>query len=300
MNYKQHPLSSAFPAMEKDAFKALVADIRQHGQRDIATLYDGMVLDGWHRYTACDELNIPCRLEKYEGDDALSFVKSKNQHRRHYEKSQRAAIVISLNAWAVAGNQAKGEPGSPLATNLEMASDAGTTVRTIQQAKRAHEAGLSEPVRDGKISAKSAAELAKKAPELAKQVVAGEISPKKAVEQLSAKKPKEVPVDESSGAPSVEEIRIGELEMRLDAVFEEKERIEVLLSAGALPEDERADFKERMDSILAENKQLRIMNDALTISRDRLMNENAAMQRQLKGNLRKIKELEKLQVKSFI
>ena len=117
MPYYQHPLSAAFPSMEDDAFKALVEDIRQHGQRDIATLYEGMVVDGWHRYKACEELDIPCRFEKYDGDDALSFVKSKNQHRRHYNKSQNAIIEVSLCEWAGSGKPRNLAETARLSTN---------------------------------------------------------------------------------------------------------------------------------------------------------------------------------------
>ena len=39
MKYTQHPLSAAFPSMDKGDYSALVADIRQHGQRDMATIY---------------------------------------------------------------------------------------------------------------------------------------------------------------------------------------------------------------------------------------------------------------------
>ena len=259
MPYYQHPLSAAFPAMEDDTFKALVEDIRQHGQRDIATLYEGMVVDGWHRYRACEELDIPCRFEKYEGDDALSFVKSKNQHRRHYEKTQRAAIVISLNAWATAGNQSKGEATSPLATNREMAAEAGTTVRTIQQAKRAHEAGLNESMRDGKISAERAAELAKKAPEAVKQVVSGEITIKQAVAQVKAKKPVEVPVA-TREEPS-EPVQ-SDLEMLRDHIAEltatAKELLEENNSMGAV-----MDADDKLAALSAENKKIRELNRVL-------------------------------------
>ncbi len=45
MKLTQHPLSAAFPAMADEEYRALVNDIRQHGQRDTSTLCDGMVLD---------------------------------------------------------------------------------------------------------------------------------------------------------------------------------------------------------------------------------------------------------------
>jgi phage anti-repressor protein len=81
--------------------------------------------------------------------------------RRHLTDSQRAAAVVACTAWARPGNQPKPEPGSGLKTKSEMAETAGVSDRTIRQAKRAHEAGLGEAVRDGKVTAKEAASIAK-------------------------------------------------------------------------------------------------------------------------------------------
>jgi hypothetical protein len=48
------PLSAAFPSMPEKEIEALTLDIEAHGQREPGVLLDGMVLDGWHRYLACD------------------------------------------------------------------------------------------------------------------------------------------------------------------------------------------------------------------------------------------------------
>ena len=202
MQYTQHPLSSAFPAMSPDEFAALVADIREHGQRDVATIYDGMVLDGWHRYRACCEIGIPCRTEPFSGADALAFVRSKNQHRRHYMKSQQAAVEVALATWAESHRPKKGEVASPFSTNKEMAERAGTTERTIIQAKRAHEAGLGGAVRDGVISVEKAAAIAKN-PELAEQVASGTVPALVAARQVAAQKPKQPRTETNNHVVSV-------------------------------------------------------------------------------------------------
>jgi hypothetical protein len=49
----QHPISAAFPAMLEDDFITLMNDIKIHGQRLPILVYDDQVLDGWHRYRAC-------------------------------------------------------------------------------------------------------------------------------------------------------------------------------------------------------------------------------------------------------
>jgi ParB-like chromosome segregation protein Spo0J len=141
----------------------LTEDIEQHGQRDPITVYEGMVLDGWHRYQACMMLEIEpvmCLLE--DDADPVAFVISHNLHRRHLTGSQRAAAIVACSEWATVGKPIRnGEVTSPLATVPEMAKQAEVSERTIQQAKRATEAGLSDKVISGELSVSKAAEQAK-------------------------------------------------------------------------------------------------------------------------------------------
>lgn len=301
MIYIQHPLSSAFPSMDTETFRALVEDIRSHGQRDTATLCDGMIIDGWHRYRACQELKIPCRIEEFSGLDAVAFVRSKNQHRRHYQKSQQAAIEVSLTAWAEAHRPRKGEPGSPLSTNKEMADRAGTTERTIQQAKRAHEAGLGEAVRDGKVSAKVASEIAKSDPELAKQVAKGEKTLPQAVEEVTGKRPGTKPKKTKKPAkkkPEAEPIddetekRLESANDAIDSLVEENARYKNLLASKVFDgsEEEKSELLGRLDDLSTELKTANAMVAAITRSRDQLMLENSSLKRHVAMLQKQIKK----------
>ena len=161
---QQHPLSAAFPAMQGMDFNALAQDIAVNGLHLPITLFNGMIIDGWHRYRACLESGVAPQFEDLpDSADPVAFVRSRNLHRRDLTPSQRAAAVVACCEWAKRGtNQHREEGGnqvSTLSTNAEMAEAADVSTQTIKQAKAAHAAGLGDQVRDGKLTAKKAAAL---------------------------------------------------------------------------------------------------------------------------------------------
>lgn len=94
---KIHPVAELFPEMGQAEFGALVADIREHGQRDAIVVHDGSILDGRHRYKACRLIGIQPRTVDWDGKGTVeAFVVSKNLHRRHLNESQRAMIATQL------------------------------------------------------------------------------------------------------------------------------------------------------------------------------------------------------------
>lgn len=159
-NLQQHPLSAAFPAMSGLDLQNLAEDIQENGQREPGVLLDGKVLDGWHRYLACVQAGIQFKAKDFEGGDPVRFVLSRNLHRRHLSASQRAVSIVACKEWRPNG-VARGALVHGMATKAEMAEEAQVSERTIVHAKQAHEAGLGEKVRDGEVSAKKAAAVAK-------------------------------------------------------------------------------------------------------------------------------------------
>lgn len=110
-----HPLAELFPALEGEAFDALVEDIRRHGVREPIVLLDGAILDGRNRYraglvagffTPSDEgspIPHPQHLFDHFGSrvdtrdqDPLAWVLSRNLHRRHLTESQRAMVAARI------------------------------------------------------------------------------------------------------------------------------------------------------------------------------------------------------------
>jgi ParB-like chromosome segregation protein Spo0J len=84
--------------MPDQEFGALVEDIRRYGVRQ-PILIDGhgRILDGRHRYQACERLAVECPATTWNGTgSALEAVVSANLHRRHLTKSQRAALAVEL------------------------------------------------------------------------------------------------------------------------------------------------------------------------------------------------------------
>lgn len=161
MTLQQHPLSAAFPSMPEAEIEALAMDIEKNGQREPGVTLDGMVLDGWHRYLACLRNNHEFVSADFVGDDPVSFVISHNLHRRHLTASQRAAAVVATAEWKPAGRPSGNRAPGALLSNKQLAEKAEVSERTIKDAKAAHGAGLGNAVKDGQVSAKRGAEIAK-------------------------------------------------------------------------------------------------------------------------------------------
>lgn len=160
----RHPLSAVFGDMPKAELQQLADDIKSHGLREPVVVYQDQVLDGWHRYRACDMAGVLPTLKHLPAtDDPIAFVSSKNLHRRSLTASQKAAIVVQLHEWHENGTNQHAPiggraPGAlPQATTKQMAEEAGVSERTIKQAKVAVENGHAEAVIAGEISVKEAA-----------------------------------------------------------------------------------------------------------------------------------------------
>src|SRR4029453_3481573 len=97
-SYMQHSISAAYPPMPDAEFMALVEDIKAHGQRVPITLYEGKILDGWHRYCACPDLGLEPATVDFTGtsENAVAFAFSLNAHRRQLAPGQLALLAVEL------------------------------------------------------------------------------------------------------------------------------------------------------------------------------------------------------------
>lgn len=254
MELKQHPLSAAFPSMSDADFLALRDDIEDNGQRDPIVVFEGMVLDGWHRYRSCAELGIPPVLVDFDGSDPVPFVISRNLHRRHLSASQRAAAVVACAQWAPRGKPKMGT-SSPFTTTEAMAKVAQVSDKTIKDAKAAHKAGLTDAVKEGAITVKEAAKVARGKP---------------------APAPKKDPEDIDYFGPSEEEIAEAEA-----AAADDTALIRKLIDAD-----------DKLAAVVAENGQLRAELAVVKLSRDGYMNRSNELIARVKWLKKKLEKVE--------
>jgi hypothetical protein len=129
--------------MQPNEYQSLKDSIEIIGVQNPITLFEGMVIDGWHRYSVATELGMHCPSKLLGDIDPVDFVKSQNDARRNVTASQRALAITAIYAWHPVGtNKHSGRsPGDhPQKTNAELAAIAGTGIGTIKQAKAVHSA----------------------------------------------------------------------------------------------------------------------------------------------------------------
>lgn len=90
--YDQHPLAvELMPGgMSAEEFDVFAEDIEQRGVIYPITLFEGKVLDGWHRYRACHRTGTQFKTILYDGSDPAGYIAACNIHRRRLSSLQRA------------------------------------------------------------------------------------------------------------------------------------------------------------------------------------------------------------------
>lgn len=93
---KFHPISNMLPMMHPMEYEALKEDIQKNGLQVPITRYEGMILDGRHRFKACEELKVEPQYQDFHqnGIQAVDYVIIHNLHRRHLNQSQKAVISL--------------------------------------------------------------------------------------------------------------------------------------------------------------------------------------------------------------
>jgi ParB-like chromosome segregation protein Spo0J len=151
--------------MSSDEFQNLKDSIDVNGVLNPITIYEGMVIDGWHRYKAAHELGVACPETVLEDwIDPKDFVLAQNKNRRHITIAQLAVATAQVYQWRDVGRPENTALSAELKTSAELAEISGASERTINQAKsvlRNATPEVQEAVKSGKIGLSKAQKIAK-------------------------------------------------------------------------------------------------------------------------------------------
>lgn len=271
--YQQHPLSAVFPGMSSEDFHALKDSIENIGVQNPVTLLDGMVIDGWHRYTAANELGIDCPTVDLGDVDPRDFVLAQNKARRHITQSQLAMATTSVYAWAPEGRQ-KLHTECAVKTTAEMADIAGVHRNTIVQAQAVRAKATPEviaAVKAGEIGLPKAARIAQLPKEAQAEAIAKPIP-----RPVEAKMPHHVVHDERDDM--------------LQLISKENDDLRDRLAIEAMDasEEEKTLAHQTITEMRERVRVLEIELQAVKDMRDAYQRENAEMKRQIASMQRKI------------
>lgn len=283
MAYKQHPLSAAYPAMQANEYRALLDSITEIGVQSPITLYEGQVIDGWHRYRAATELGMECPTVELGDVDPRDFAKSQGA-RRNITASQNALAITAIYAWRPIGKPVSSNSAVTAElpkTTKQLAAIAGVGTRTIEQAKAVHAGGVQavqDAVKTGAVSVETAAAVAKLPAKEQKKIAAqGPEAMRAAAKPAPVAEPvSEAPPDDDG--PSEEELAI-------NAAAEAADRA---LMATLLDSDAP------LAALAEENKQLKAEIAQLKLARDGYMNRCNEAIALVKARDRQIANLEKM------
>jgi hypothetical protein len=93
-----HPLSELLPVLSAADYARLRDDIKGKGLLQPITEHEGMILDGRHRWRACEELGVTPQVVRYAGTDPAGYLYSVNLAHRHLTKGQLAIAAAKLKA----------------------------------------------------------------------------------------------------------------------------------------------------------------------------------------------------------
>lgn len=199
VNYEFHDAANELPMLSGGRLEELVEDIKANGLKQPIVLYDGKVLDGRNRYTACLAAGVEPTFIDFVGGDPYAYVWSLNGQRRDLTQDQRYLIWKSLHekseAWQSKQRQIRAEANRKRAeaTSVQPRNEDGTMAdKPVQPqvvAKPAyHETKSSTAKAEASKTNRGSVErmdmLARERPDLAEKVKTGEIPAAAAIREM--------------------------------------------------------------------------------------------------------------------
>lgn len=178
-----HEYANLFPMMQPDELEDLVADVKRNGLIEPIVLYEDKILDGRNRFLACGEAGVKPHYEYYKGDEPVSYVISKNLHRRHLNKSQWAGVAWKAKIM-LAEEAKKRQAWTPTNTKVEL-------IPPSEQGKARDKAGEIFGVSGRYVDAFG--KIEQEAPEYIEPIMQGEITITKAKREIAKEKIKNLP-----------------------------------------------------------------------------------------------------------
>jgi hypothetical protein len=177
IEYKQHEISKTYRPLSNEAYDNLKATIAKNpGEKPPVILLDGKILDGWHFYKACKELEIEAKFEALPSDqDPFEFINRRHYGRREMDSTDKAFAVDAQAKLKHGGNRGNQytqngkEPQGATAENLkdpsveDLTKQIGSSRRQVSRVRYARDHGMPEileAVKKKKITLKKAEALA--------------------------------------------------------------------------------------------------------------------------------------------
>jgi hypothetical protein len=167
--------------MNDDDYRALVDDIRANGLREPGWTWQGQIVDGRHRDSACREAGVEFRTREWDGVGSLTaFVISLNLKRRQLTQSQKAMVALATLPMFEAEAKERMLAGKRIdpSTQLNEGLNGPGKVRSRAIEHAAGTVGVSPTM------VSYAKRIATQAPEMVEQVRGGKIALSSAIREL--------------------------------------------------------------------------------------------------------------------
>jgi hypothetical protein len=177
-----------FPQAKPEDYNRLRDDIRDNGfdQKQPVIVYQGAILDGWNRWTACEELKVTPTTRQFEGTDtdALDFVMRTNK-RRNLNSGQWAMVSADYQELKNGiANAVEAERRARISQSRK--TETAQKIAPSEKSNRETRTKTAELFSTNRTYVSQAAKIKEAAPEIAEKVKAGKMTMQDAARAVRA------------------------------------------------------------------------------------------------------------------